>query len=250
MPVPSPWPLILKRFPANEYAVLQEVRDAAGYGASRSADGLVMGLWPSRGLHLQGIEVKSYRNDWLNELKKPQKAENIFQYCDRWWLVTAHEDVAKLDEIPINWGYMSVVRKKLVVLKEAPMLTPCEISRSFLAAILKRATGGMIPISSIEDKIVAAREEGQQKALLHQPQELRNLKYEVQELRQIVSDFESTSGVKMSRFESAKDIGTAVKFVLDGGIEPMQKDLTRMQASITNLKQKIDEEMKKLFPPN
>lgn len=42
MSVPSPWPLLEKRFPSKEYALLQEVRDKAGFYASRSADGIAM----------------------------------------------------------------------------------------------------------------------------------------------------------------------------------------------------------------
>lgn len=80
MSVESPWPYLEKRFPAGQFALLQEVSDAAGFGRSRSADGIAMSLWPSRGLGIDGIEIKSYRSDWLRELKHPEKADQTIMY--------------------------------------------------------------------------------------------------------------------------------------------------------------------------
>ena len=71
------WELLTKRFPPGQYALLKEVRDAAGFHARNSADGIAMNLWPSRGLELNGLEIKSGRGDWLKEYKNPQKAESI-----------------------------------------------------------------------------------------------------------------------------------------------------------------------------
>jgi len=48
-------------------------------------------LWPSRGLHLMGFEIKAGRGDWLRELKDPGKAEGIAAYCDQWWVVAPAE---------------------------------------------------------------------------------------------------------------------------------------------------------------
>lgn len=252
MPVESPWPFILKKFPSNEFAVLQEVRDQAGFGASRSADGIVMGLWPSRGLELQGIEVKSYRSDWLSELKKPQKAEKLFKYCDRWWLVTAHEDVAKLEEIPVTWGWMSVVKNKLVVMKDAPKLEPCILDRSFLAAILKRATGGMIPKESIADEIAKAKEQAIANKYTADTHLIKNLREELDSIKKVITAFEEASGVNIRNRWDAKsaNLGAAVKFVLDGGVDKMKQDLLRLQTTADNLKQSMDKHIISLFPQN
>jgi hypothetical protein len=81
----SVFEILRKRFPENEYALMAEVRDKAGFDASRSADYIAVNLWPSRGLSVNGIELKSFRSDWLSELRKPEKAEKIFQYCDYFW---------------------------------------------------------------------------------------------------------------------------------------------------------------------
>jgi hypothetical protein len=53
--------ILYNKFPHGQYALLDEVRDEAGFGASRAIDVLAIGLWPSRGNEVHGIEVKSGR---------------------------------------------------------------------------------------------------------------------------------------------------------------------------------------------
>lgn len=88
----------------EQYAVLFEVRNAAGFNANRSIDAVVMSLWPSLGLELWGMEIKVNRYDWTRELNNPKKASDVFHHFDRWYLVAPH-DVAKIDEIPGPWGW-------------------------------------------------------------------------------------------------------------------------------------------------
>jgi len=177
------WELIYKRFPIGEYAVFQEVRDAAGMSANRSADGIAMNLYPSRGLAINGIEVKSSRSDWLSEKKKPEKAEAIFKYCDYFWLITDGENIAKLDEIPDAWGWLCRKGEKIYTMKDAPKQTPMPIGRHFLAALLKRASKDMIPVSSIQDKLTekfnsgfAAGEKSKDYFVNHQLEKFESLK--------------------------------------------------------------------------
>jgi hypothetical protein len=79
------------------------VRNSTGYG-DRTCDAIAMSLWPSRGLELHGIEIKCSRGDWLHELKRPDKADKMFKYFDRWWLAVSDESVAHDYEIPPTWG--------------------------------------------------------------------------------------------------------------------------------------------------
>lgn len=229
MAVESPWPLLRKRFPAGEYALLAEVRDAAGFGSSRAADGIAMNLWPSRGLEVEGIEIKSYRSDWLKELKTPEKAENIFRYCDRWWLVAAAEDVVKVEEVPKTWGLMVVVKGRLKTIKDAPKLTPIGLDRNFVAAMLKRATKGMIPAESIADQVADAREQGKADGKNDSSYQHDRRKEELASLSKRVSDFEDISGVKINDYQSPKKIGDAVRFILDGGTELIEQKLIQLK---------------------
>jgi len=219
--------ILLKRYPAGEYALMAEVRDAAGFGASRSADFLAMSLWPSRGLDMIGIERKSYRNDWLKELKTPAKAENIYQYCDRWYLLTDNENVAKIEEIPATWGWMHINPDgKLKVLKEAPLIKPIPVSKSFLACLLKRAASkdGWVTLESINDKIEAAKKAGEESNNYQH----KKISSDYDQLRKTVEQFELATGINLlNRHWSidGKKTGEAVKFVLDGGLEGIKKQM-------------------------
>jgi hypothetical protein len=225
----SIWELLQKRYPSNEYALMAEVSDAAGFSRSRSADYIAVGLWPSRGLAVNGIELKSFRSDWLSELKNPQKAENIFQYCDYFWLLTTDETIAKIEEIPPSWGWLCIKGEKVFVKKEAPKLTPVQLSKHFIVAMLKRACdkNKFVHIDSIEDRIKEAKERGKEenkRALEHTQKELK-------EYREMVSDFESKSGVRINRWNDNKKIGEAVRFIESGGTDSVIEQLKKLETT-------------------
>src|SRR4051812_4949848 len=95
---------LLAMFCAPEYAILKEVAKGTGTNGGRYADAVAMSLYPSRGLHLYGFEVKTSRADWLSELKSPRKAEDIACFCDFWYLVIGSNDIVKVGELPETWG--------------------------------------------------------------------------------------------------------------------------------------------------
>jgi hypothetical protein len=130
--------LLRKRYDPAAWALFEEVRNAAAHKSVRTADAVAMSLWPSRGLHIHGFEIKSSRKDWLNELKSPEKAEPIMRYCDFWWLV-APRDVAVDSEIPKTWGWMVPHGNTLKIVKDAPKLEPQPLDCSFVAVLLKNA---------------------------------------------------------------------------------------------------------------
>jgi hypothetical protein len=96
----SPIDALAKRYAAPYYAFIKEFRDATGFDSKRSADALAIGLYRSRGLHIIGFEQKTARSDWLREMKSPEKAEAIGQYCDYFYLVVDSLNVAKVEELP------------------------------------------------------------------------------------------------------------------------------------------------------
>lgn len=244
----SPWPLLQKRFPAGEYALLAEVSDAAGFSRSRSADGIAMSLWPSRGLGLHGIEIKSFRSDWLRELKMPEKAENIFKYCDQWWLLTTDETIAKMEEIPATWGWMAIKGKRLLTMKEAPKLTPEPLTKHFIAALLKRASKGMIPAASIADQIEDAKKLGEQSAKTNETYELKRLREEVADYKKMISGFEEASGLKFDRWSNEKKIGEAVKFITSGGLPSILRNLKQIQGNFAGINRMMNEGMQAISP--
>ena len=229
------------RYPENGYVLMEEVSDKAGMDRSRSADYISMSIWPSRGLSLQGFELKSFRNDWLNELKNPKKAENIFQYCDYFWLLTADESIAKIEEIPETWGWLCIKGERIFVKKEAPKLEPKPISRSFLACMLKRAGDktGFIRKTEIENKISDAKEQGRAEV----PREAQQIKAKYDELKKIIEDYKMASGIDLTEAltwrATAKEIGAAVKFIEDVGIDSIKKQLLGLEITAKNILQKI-----------
>lgn len=88
-------------------AVLAQVRNAAGFDASRTFDTVVMDLWPSRGLTLHIHEIKVSRSDWQRELANPAKAEDACKIADRFSIV-APKGCVKPGELPPTWGLIEV----------------------------------------------------------------------------------------------------------------------------------------------
>jgi hypothetical protein len=131
---------IRRHYKTGEYAVMFEVGNTTGGGVRRHADAVVMNLWPSRGLLIEGIEVKVSRSDWRREIENPAKAEEIAQYCDRWWVITP-DGIVQDHELPFNWGHMICNDQGVLRIKKAaPKLEAIPPTRGFVAAMLRRAS--------------------------------------------------------------------------------------------------------------
>lgn len=128
--------LLRKRFAAPEWALMEEVAPSTG-GGTGYADAVAMNLWKSRGHSVFGIEIKVSRSDWLRELKKPAKAESVFQYCDGWYIV-APAGVILDSEMPATWGYIEVKGGRLVEKIRPPKLEPQPLNRQFVASLMRR----------------------------------------------------------------------------------------------------------------
>lgn len=236
------WEILRAKFPEKEYALMEEVSDAAGFDRKRSADYMAVSLWPSRGCAITGIELKSYRSDWLNELKNPKKAENIFRYCDYFYLLTTDEKIAKMEEIPETWGWFTIKGSRVFLKKEAPKLTPQPITKSFMAAMLKRASDkkDFVHIRSIEDRIASAAENAKKQNLT----ELENTKKKLSELTETVRQFRETSGIDLLNFTpwqtNPSKIGKVVKFITEeGGTKELTNDLLRLEAAAKKIQEQI-----------
>lgn len=133
--------MMRKRYPAPEWALLEEVapKNGGGYGYT---DAVAIGLYQSRGHAVHGFEYKVSRGDWLKELKSPGKAEAVFSYCDRWWLVAA-KGIVWPGELPATWGLIEATPATLRVSIEAPKLQPKPLSREFFASLVRRAHEGI-----------------------------------------------------------------------------------------------------------
>lgn len=138
---------------AGEHAFLAQVRNAAGFDATRTFDAVAVNLWPSRGLAIHIFEVKVSRSDWKRELAKPDKAEDACKIADRFSIV-APAGCVKDGELPPEWGLIEVtgdgdskpwkLREKVPakLLREgSPKARP--VSRGLLVGMLRAAPGAV-----------------------------------------------------------------------------------------------------------
>lgn len=210
--------LLRQRYPRHEWALEFEVANGTGGHARRSADAVAMNLWPSRGLAIHGFEFKISRGDWLRELKTPEKAEPVAQYCDHWWIV-APTGVVKKGELPSAWGLMEVEESpaRLIVSVEAPPKASSPVDRLFLAALFRRSTTESA--QEIEDAVrqrtdTLTRElQSQFDARVKHEVDLRTRTLERRMNRLI--EFEKAGGFTVDEWKVQPDeFGKAVQFVL------------------------------------
>lgn len=241
------WQVLRNKFPAEEYVLLAEVSDASGFSRSRSLDYMLVNLWQSRGLAITGIEKKSHRSDWLKELKTPAKQENHFKHCDYFYLLTDRENVAKIEEIPISWGWYHITEKGILkTMKSAPKLDSTPVGRSLLCAMLRRAADktGFVHKDSIADKIAEAKALGEQSKGYHE----ERMKTQLIELQKHVREFEEAAGVKFGSWGpyDPKNIGKVVRFFEEGDVEGLKKKLLDLKKTSDFINSSIEEHIQHL----
>ena len=130
-----------KKFKSPEWITMEEVGNGTGANCKRHADMILFNMYPSRGLALVGIEIKISRSDLKHELDTPQKAEEIAQYCNEWYLATPKGLIHDDDIIPVNWGILEIDNKGTVKKrKAAKWFDDKPIPKSFWAALMRKAT--------------------------------------------------------------------------------------------------------------
>lgn len=206
--------------------LVTHVRDAAGHAAVRTLDAMSMGLWPSRGLVIDGYEVKCSRSDWLRELKDPSKADGFCERVDRFWLVVSDAAIVKPGELPDTWGLLAARGGRLHEVTAAPLLRlpkasktaglPPGIERSFLAALLRSAARvGAIP----DDVREEAREQAAREARERVADEVARLERDHAQMKAVLDEFNEASGVHLSQWSrggEAAEIGAALRSLLSG----------------------------------
>jgi len=233
--------LLAKKYSPPAYAFLPQVRNGTGYlSKTTTCDALVIGTWPSRGLYLEGFEIKTHRSDWIKELNTPEKAEEIASFCDFWWLLINEEGVAKTEELPHNWGLMVTMGKRgLTIRKQAVQLKPEPIDRLFLASIFRNSNNNMVPKDRIEP-IIKWRIE---KALKNQEGSIQWEREELKRLEKAVEVFEKESGVTISKWGYG-NIGQAVKLALSSPEGRAYERMRDAKKSLENVIKVLDEELK------
>jgi hypothetical protein len=231
------------RYAPPSYAFFTEVGDDPQ--RSRSADGLAIGMWRSRGLEILGFEVKVSRTDWLKELKTPQKADRIGRFCDRWYLVVSDAALVKDGELPTAWGLLVPKGDGLHEKVKAPKLEArMELSRPMLAAIC-RAIHKVDPSNvAMQAEYVRGRQEMRLQMEEQHERDLKNRRYSdtqsIESLQATIKAFEDASGVRLGAHQyEAGRIGEAVRLVLSvtrsGSLGTVLSHMTQSARDITQL---------------
>jgi hypothetical protein len=214
------------RYDAAGYCCLPQVRNQTGFSRTvRTADAIVVSLWPSRGIEAFGFEFKDSRADWLKELKDPAKAEEIGRFCSQWWVVASRAEIVRKEELPLSWGLMVVEGESVKQVVAATRRPAQEPGWVFVASVLRSASEVVTAEADIRrqvDAAVAKAVEGYESRIA----EARRLERErvskpLNELTARVLAFERASGVRLDNWSEHSNtrIGDAVRFVLDGGLK-------------------------------
>lgn len=196
---------LAERYCAPEWAFLLQVRSSTGANYARTADALAMSLYPSRGLHLHGFEIKVSKSDWKRELSNPDKAEEIARFCHFWWVV-APEGVVPVDEVPPNWGLLELIKDgRWKIAKKAEFLKAEPLTHTLLAGVFRNISTRMVTASSVQDRINAAittERESRSDRLSRQVEHL-------QEDLKVYREFEKTAGIRVRSW----DMGNIARIV-------------------------------------
>lgn len=199
------------KFEAPEFAVLAQVPDGTGGRKLRTADALILSLWPSRGLKFYGIEYKRSRTDWKRELKDVHKAESIGQYC-HFWYILAPKGLIPFDEVPPIWGLWEIDnRDRLVRTKPAQeKMTVKPVDITFLAGILRAAANYKVNDSGIH----AANREGYRQGYKDGTKTADDHKARYEQRMADVRSFEESSGLSIEKGWSHEQLGEEVREAL------------------------------------
>jgi hypothetical protein len=229
------------RFPKDQYAFLREVGNSTGFKCRRHADAVVMGLWPSRGLVIIGIEVKVRRTDWLKELEQPEKAEEVAQYCDRWFVAAGDSEIVREGELPPAWGLLVPKDEKtLRCVKDAEQLADVRLlDRSFLAAMLRCAQGQLTGDAELKREFERGRTEGIQTAVDNTHWRQQRKLDELLELEKEVKEFEKASGVQIRAAWQLGKIGEAVRMITNGTYMKERENLAELHRKLTDSAERV-----------
>lgn len=235
--------LLRQRYKDDGWVVLPQVRGGTGSSGSRFADAVAMSLWPSRGLELEGFEIKVSRNDWLRELKEPEKADEIYRHCDRWWIVAADESIVREGELPPTWGLMVVRGGRLINKTLAPKLSPQPLSKGFFAALLRVVSKEYIPAEVVRERQDDAFRRGEEAGRV--PTQYLAEKY--QSLRESVDAFEAKSGVRINDY-NGETMGEAVAFVAKVGVKSVANSMRSLNVQLRNVLDHLEQAAESIDP--
>lgn len=244
---------IMKTWSANSrqprFIVAVQVNNGAGFSYNRTIDAVVFDTWPSGGLHLHGLEIKSTKADLRRELQNTEKFAGFAQHLDQFSIV-APRGVVDIKLLPPKWGlYVEIDdgtvrarRKPLMLHDEGRRLT---INRS-LAAAFARA---LVTRSLSNEAKVAEFKRGQEHGKNEMKRDIKHSQRELDVFVEAIENFETASGIKIDRWKGGQ-MGEAVRLIVDGGIagkiryapnlRKLGEELLKLAGELDRLKEMLD----------
>jgi hypothetical protein len=234
--------LLAKRYCAPEFAFLSQVRNQTGYASHqriRTADGVALGLYPSRGINLHGFEIKVSRGDWLAEKKNPDKADSLGKYCNYWWIVVPDINTVVPHELPDSWGLLVSNGNELKIARNAHLMIPEQITLPVIAGIFRNLSESVVPKDYVDEKVK------QEVAKIIMTEKWK-ANYEVDECRKLrkrIEIFEKRSGLKIDDWY-LEDVADAVRVIKDNQSGKFYNKLNDIRETAQDIIEKINETLK------
>lgn len=239
------------RYPDQQYALLAQVPDATGASQSRWADAMAFGLWPSRGLEIEGFEIKVTRSDWLSELNAPDKSAPIQKYCHRWWIVAGARDIVRPEELPKTWGLLIPRGDGLEAKVQAPLLKPKKVTRKFVVAVMRaQQNHSQMKRREVLEELRKEAMESAKSWALHEAkrqidqevieltQENQSLKTQVNRAKRMVEEYESLErmmGVPLRNWNMRRILESVARNTLNHGADELRAALNKVKGSLESL---------------
>ena len=238
--------MLRAKYDQQQYALFFNVPDVCSIHQKRRIDALAFGLWQSNGQNIEGFELKVSRSDWLREVKQVSKADPFIKLCDHFWLVTADATIAKMEEIPACWGWMSATKSGLRIQRPATKLPGCgnDIPRDFMLGVMRKmqdfSTDSPEVQAMIADRIKIVEANLKSRFQF----DIERAEKRSQDLEKAISEFEQLSGVRLGTWRFGR-IGEIVESLASlgygKGIGHVPDVLKDQEDKLTSLLSKVSE---------
>lgn len=198
-----------ERYKQPEWALFFEVGSGTGGNCRRHADALAMNMYPSRGLSIIGFEIKVSRGDLKRELINPDKAEEIAQFCDEWYLVVPKGLIKEEDLIPATWGVIECNDGTLRTSKKAERINAKIVTKEFMAAVLRCA--GRVDEATLQEERNKAYQEYRESYDRRLEDEVQRRTKRFEELNQQLADFEKATGKSITAYTDVEELAENIK---------------------------------------
>jgi hypothetical protein len=237
----------------GEHVLLFDVPNVVGLNQSRRCDAVAIGMWQSSGRLIQGFEVKVSRSDWLREVRDVAKADPFIEQCDRWWLVTGHQGVAKTEEVPDAWGWMTATKTGLRI-QRPPKPLPQDkdtMRRLWAFALIRTATDRSGDSKTMEAAINKRYAELQRQSAEQVQREIARINPAFERLSKQVDDFEKASGMKLEdwRLGNVGKLARRLNQLSEDGYGGFTRTLQSQLSSLKKLSENIESALQAVGAP-